>query len=1017
MAKTTEQLLQQAVQIRDEQANKKNTALRVGTLFSDIIQKQDEDVTALDKSVKDNKEKLTELNAEQKSFITPLVDDYHTGDSVEGNIHNGVILLNTGEVNTSEAESYGIYVFPVSARNRYIIKGNLNFFNSYSAIGFSEKETLTKGDKFIPLISATGNLREYAYIYMPTSDGYIVTSFSGSGKIDVYNLKGDVIKNALSDIKSNEQKINITESDLQQIKTDFYENVTTPISKEGEIKGFMSSAGTITDYASSQILYFPVEKNKSYKITLSNWFCYKTYYTIGFSDTIPEYGGTAQKIYMHDTTGVVSSIIQDYIPSKDGYILLGRWSGEYIVDVLENKPKEFGVEINETPLPIPNIILSGSSITWGDGALDGSMVGFVDKFVKNEKAKTLLHSELTYSEKPEIFANALQYMGESSVLSGLSKKITFEMFGDEVSICHTRKRISDYGVMQIKADGEVIGQFDNKNLINSETETFNGDNLKNVELKHPCTYNHRITINDSQVLSNIVIASKVGQTIKTEDAIVYRKLNKSGEPTHVVSFNENLGSITKAVVEYDYGRIIAHERSTVGQLNDGITNETYFGLGSTSYDPDHPISGGPSSGMEFRAIDDRAFYTYRFNESKKRKFEIEIIGGSNPYIAINYVTNRRFRLMNAGIGGWTVANLNKTDNINNLTQFYKWFMPDVVFQESATNDDWNNSIRRIQKTISGVTKEELVKMYSFEISKVTYQSDSDDYEVVSCNGEIQEIDRYYLKSADIIGTETKVGDIVRIGNYHGDNRQVVVRKISEVDTEQGIVRWKEPINADNILNIDSLSDLVGANINIRNLDNYKTQYKQFIENVRSISPQAKIVIVANGLSMYGLRQLWGYDIIHRELCNEYPNVYYCDVTNWLYDTMQSYISGSNKEDIEANGSSEYELSFKGNNYAWQGFKVIVNGVDVYGTDCYIESGWYYHADKNKSGAELDKTLLYRKDGQTDTQPYKMKLVFTRNAPSSGNITIMYADGSWSSDFCHPSDDGKRMYSQMYSAFL
>lgn len=61
MAKTTEQLLQQAVQIRDEQANKKNTALRVGTLFSDIIQKQDEDVTALDKSVKDNKEKLTEL--------------------------------------------------------------------------------------------------------------------------------------------------------------------------------------------------------------------------------------------------------------------------------------------------------------------------------------------------------------------------------------------------------------------------------------------------------------------------------------------------------------------------------------------------------------------------------------------------------------------------------------------------------------------------------------------------------------------------------------------------------------------------------------------------------------------------------------------------------------------------------------------------------------------------------------------------------------------------------------------
>lgn len=68
MAKTTEQLLQQAVQIRDEQANKKNTALRVGTLFSDIIEKQEEsdqthasDVTKINESINENKEKLSLL--------------------------------------------------------------------------------------------------------------------------------------------------------------------------------------------------------------------------------------------------------------------------------------------------------------------------------------------------------------------------------------------------------------------------------------------------------------------------------------------------------------------------------------------------------------------------------------------------------------------------------------------------------------------------------------------------------------------------------------------------------------------------------------------------------------------------------------------------------------------------------------------------------------------------------------------------------------------------------------------
>lgn len=69
MAKTTEQLLQQAVQIRDEQANKKNTALRVGTLFSDIIEKQEEsdqthatDVTKINEAVTENREKETNLN-------------------------------------------------------------------------------------------------------------------------------------------------------------------------------------------------------------------------------------------------------------------------------------------------------------------------------------------------------------------------------------------------------------------------------------------------------------------------------------------------------------------------------------------------------------------------------------------------------------------------------------------------------------------------------------------------------------------------------------------------------------------------------------------------------------------------------------------------------------------------------------------------------------------------------------------------------------------------------------------
>ena len=90
-------------------------------------------------------------------------------------------------------------------------------------------------------------------------------------------------------------------------------------------------------------------------------------------------------------------------------------------------------------------------------------------------------------------------------------------------------------------------------------------------------------------------------------------------------------------------------------------------------------------------------------------------------------------------------------------------------------------------------------------------------------GVITSITPYSLISSDIIGTETIVGDIVRIGTYYGDNKQVVCRKISEVNLSTGEIKWLEPINADNILNIEKLSDLVGAEINIRNLDAYKVK--------------------------------------------------------------------------------------------------------------------------------------------------------------------------------------------------
>jgi len=76
------------------------------------------------------------------------------------------------------------------------------------------------------------------------------------------------------------------------------------------------------------------------------------------------------------------------------------------------------------------------------------------------------------------------------------------------------------------------------------------------------------------------------------------------------------------------------EGSTVGQTESDENNESDYGEGDTSFDTTKPAV--LSSGLEYRYIDKRAFWIHKFTESKTRHFEIEIIGGTNPYFIINY---------------------------------------------------------------------------------------------------------------------------------------------------------------------------------------------------------------------------------------------------------------------------------------------------------------------------------------------------------------------------------------------
>lgn len=287
-----------------------------------------------------------------------------------------------------------------------------------------------------------------------------------------------------------------------------------------------------------------------------------------------------------------------------------------------------------------------------------------------------------------------------------------------------------------------------------------------------------------------------------------------------------------------------------------------------------------------------------------------------------------------------------------------------------------------------------------------------------CTGIIQSITYTSLISTDIVNTQTQVGDIIRIGTYHGDIKQFTCRKITEVNTTTGEVKWIEPISIDEMINIDSLDDLIGAEINIRDLSGYKSSYKTFIEKVHEVTPEAKIIVVDNGLPMLGLRQLWGYDVIHREIVKESINADYIDARNVLYNAQFNYISGVRKETIEADGSSEYTLTFSGSYKGWCGFKVFVNGLDVYGKDCYVQSQAAYRAKSSLSGSDLNKSTPYTRTNATESESPNMKLVFTKNIPSSNDtVEVWYSDEIWSGDYCHPSAFGAFLYAQAYATKL
>jgi hypothetical protein len=363
--------------------------------------------------------------------------------------------------------------------------------------------------------------------------------------------------------------------------------------------------------------------------------------------------------------------------------------------------------------------------------------------------------------------------------------------------------------------------------------------------------------------------------------------------------------------------------------------------------------------------------------------------------------------MNAGISGWSLNRVLDHNGINDYEDFTSIFHPDVIVCEYATNDDWEFGQRKVRRTLTGLSKKDVKDLWTLELDSISYQNSTDDYSARVCTGLISDIDEFSLTCPQIVGTTIAKGDIIRIGDYHGDNRQVTCREISSANLAKGQVSWLEPINPKRMLNVETLSDLKGKECSVRDLSVYQQKYELLIENLRKTAPNAQILITQPGLSNYRFRQLWGYDLVHRKLAVKYPGVGTIEITARLQEFQESNSTGDSFIEIEANGNRKYTLPLTGH---WQGFEVWVDNKNVYGKDCYIDGENGYAVDQTSKGTGLNIKNRYDK---SHSAKKPMSLVFTKNIPKKGKIRIIKADSVWSGDYAHPNNDGAYIYGQSY----
>ena len=858
--------------------------------------------------------------------------------------------------------------------------------------------------------------------YIPLNNGEEVKTQLSKNTSDIEVLQSNVLdnssinflKNPYDKYTSNEELI------ISSIKNIGFENVPESIKDDDIFIRSFSAASETTGGKYGQQIYFA---NRRIYEEEQNW---GTGASILVSSKKPcnfdvqSFDVTVQSGEMKGMRirlEVDFSVFTDYAPfnygtstaNKISFNLNKTWSQGTIQERLNKNEKaieelksgDSSVEYK----PNKNLVFMGSSNVWGDGFLFYSYLKSPIDFLFKNKASFNPPSKVTVSGESEKISNSKKFLDEEAIkIKGVGSSISFTHKGTELHICQVIERTSEYSVIGLYDGNTKVAEFTNhNNTIGSDSKSFTGDGESTkFELDRCFTYNHSLTVDGTPKTIKLNTQGYGASFPEGTDALVIRSLNSAGKVIHSIWFKDAPSSGASIQVSYKYGETICFVKSTVGE-DENNTNESPYGDGTVSYDPINPATIG--SGLDYRLVNNKSFYHYHFDNDNERTITLKIErGSSNPYFGFNFASSEYHNVMNAGIGGWTAEMFNSEDYPNRTWyDIANYFTPEIVTIGLTGNDDWRNYPRKVKHTITGVTLEELQKMPSLELGGITYNSDSDTYTVVKNAGVISSITLRSLRSEDIKNTDVSVGDFIRIGTYTGDLRQVQTRRVSEVDISQGEVKWDEPLHLEEFICIDSIEDLVGQDVSIRSISNYMDQMKALITNIKKINPKCKVYLFNVYYVDMWNRNVAEYTYIQKWIASNFDDsVKYIDAWKYSRDYVETS-SHSRVINTTANGSSSLTFNSPSSLGHWEGIEVWIGDKNVYGTDCYVETGWLYTVNPESSGSDLNW-----QGSDNYLKPYDKRTTMTlrwkKNIPSVDTpVAIKLAYNQWSGDYAHPND--------------